>query len=164
MKRFSRRLSLLVCVLASFVTSPLIAQEVSDGADRRGPTDRAEFEAFTDGVMHELLAQFHAVGAVVTVVSGGDLFFAKGYGYSDWQLQDLVDPETTLFRIGSVSKLFVWTSVMQMVEQGLLDLDVDINEYLDLEIPATFDKPITSWATLLASRTRIRIRATNSVA
>jgi CubicO group peptidase (beta-lactamase class C family) len=54
-----------------------------------------------------------------------------------------VDPETTLFRIGSVSKLFTWTSVMQMVEQGLLDLDTDVNEYLDFEIPATFEKPIT---------------------
>jgi CubicO group peptidase (beta-lactamase class C family) len=54
-----------------------------------------------------------------------------------------VDPETTLFRIGSVSKLFVWTSVMQMVERGLLDLDTDVNEYLDFEIPATYPEPIT---------------------
>ena len=46
-----------------------------------------------------------------------------------------VDPERTLFRAGSVSKLFTWTAVMQQVEQGKLDLDADINTYLDFKIP-----------------------------
>src|SRR5690606_35310692 len=46
-----------------------------------------------------------------------------------------VDPVATLFRPGSVSKLFTWTAVMQLVEQGKLDLDADINQYIDFEIP-----------------------------
>ena len=46
-----------------------------------------------------------------------------------------VDPEQTGFRIGSVTKLFTWTAVMQLVEQGKLDLDADINTYLDFRIP-----------------------------
>ena len=49
----------------------------------------------------------------------------------------------TLFRPGSISKLFTWTAVMQQVEQGKLDLDRDVNDYLDFKIPPTFDKPIT---------------------
>ena len=54
-----------------------------------------------------------------------------------------MDPATTLFRPGSVSKLFTWTAVMQLVEQGKLDLDRDVNAYLDFKIPPAFGKPIT---------------------
>ena len=120
----------------------------SQGADpsgdiRSGPTDPAELEAWVDGIMGELLKEFNTAGAVVSVVSGGDVFFAKGYGYSDFEARTPVDPETTLFRIGSVSKLFVWTSVMQMVERGLLDLNTDVNEYLDFRIPDTYEEPVT---------------------
>jgi CubicO group peptidase (beta-lactamase class C family) len=105
--------------------------------------DPVEFEAFIDGVMHPVLRDFNTAGAVVSVVSGGSLFFSKGYGYADWEARVPVDPATTLFRIASVSKLFVWTSVMQMVERGLLDLDTDVNEYLDFEIPDTYPEPVT---------------------
>ena len=46
-----------------------------------------------------------------------------------------VDPERTLFRAGSVAKLITHTAVMQLVEQGKLDLDGDIAKYLDFPIP-----------------------------
>jgi CubicO group peptidase (beta-lactamase class C family) len=82
-------------------------------------------------------------GAVVAVVKDGKLLFAKGYGYSDYEKKVLVSPEDTLFRPGSISKLFTWTSVMQLVEQGKLDLDRDVNIYLDFKVPATFGKPTT---------------------
>ena len=54
-----------------------------------------------------------------------------------------VDPALTLFRPGSVSKLLTWTAVMQLVEQGKIDLDADINQYLDFKIPGVDGKPIT---------------------
>jgi CubicO group peptidase (beta-lactamase class C family) len=109
-----------------------------------GPTDPMELEAFLDGVMKIQLDEHNTVGAVVTVVKDGEVFFAKGYGYSDYEARVGVDPQQTLFRIGSVSKLFVWTSVMQLVEEGVLDLDTDINEYLPgFQIPDTYDRPIT---------------------
>ena len=57
------------------------------------------------------------------------------------KLQSLPMPH--LFRPGSISKLFTWTAVMQLVEQGKLELDRDVNEYLDFKIPAKFGKPIT---------------------
>ena len=69
--------------------------------------------------------------------------FAKGYGFSDVQKRKSVSPAETLFRPGSISKLFTWTSVMQLVEQGKLDLDRDVNDYLDYKIPPAFSKPIT---------------------
>ncbi len=67
----------------------------------------------------------------------------KGYGYSDVKTRKPVDPELTLFRPGSISKLFTWTAVMQQVEQGKLDLDADVNKYLDFEIPPRDGQPIT---------------------
>ncbi len=88
----------------------------------------------------------HIAGAVVAVVVGDKLVFAKGYGYADVEKQQPVDPQTTMFRIGSVTKLFTWTSAMQLVEEGKLDLDADINTYLKgtgVQIPAAFGKPIT---------------------
>ncbi|HET9908456.1 MAG TPA: serine hydrolase, partial [Anaerolineales bacterium] len=73
----------------------------------------------------------------------GKLLFAKGYGYADVENAIPVDPEQTIFRIGSVTKLFTWTAVMQLAEQGKLDLDADINTYLDFRIPDTYPQPIT---------------------
>jgi len=135
----------LLLVFASLtLASPLGARTVQAGATSpAGPSDPTELGAFVDGLMRVLLEEHHSAGAVVSVVKDGRVFFAKGYGYADWEAREEVDPARTLFRIGSVSKLFTWTSVMQMVEQGLLDLDTDINEYLDFEIPAAFGTPVT---------------------
>lgn len=83
-------------------------------------------------------------GAVIAVVRDGALIFSKGYGYEDVARRVPVDPAQTLFRAGSVSKLFTWTAVMQLVEQGKLDLDTDVNVYLrDVQIPRTYPQPIT---------------------
>jgi len=108
-----------------------------------GAIDPRELEAFVDGLMAAEMAAKHIPGATVAVVQDGRLLLAKGYGYADLENRVPVDPERTLFRVGSVSKLFTWTAVMQLVEQGRLDLDADVNEYLDFEIPATFAEPIT---------------------
>jgi len=99
--------------------------------------------AFLDGIMPQQLAREDIAGAVISVVKDGKVIFAGGYGYSDVEKKKPVSPEGTLFRPGSISKLFTWTSVMQLVEQGKLDLDRDVNDYLDFRIPATYPKPIT---------------------
>jgi CubicO group peptidase (beta-lactamase class C family) len=109
----------------------------------RGLRDRAELEAFIDGVMAAQLRDHHIAGATVAVVRDGALFFTKGYGSADVRQQHPVTADSTMFRIGSISKLFTWTAIMQLVEQGKLDLDADINKYLDFKIPATFPQPIT---------------------
>ena len=109
----------------------------------RGLRDRAEIEAFLDGVMTAQLRDHHVAGATVAVVKDGALFFAKGYGSADVRKQTGVSGDSTMFRIGSISKLFTWTAVMQLVEQGKLDLNTDINKYLDFKIPETYPQPIT---------------------
>jgi CubicO group peptidase (beta-lactamase class C family) len=82
-------------------------------------------------------------GAIVAVVKDGKQLFTKGYGYADVKNKKRVVAEETLFRPGSVSKLFTWTAVMQLVEQGKLDLGKDVNEYLDFKIPTAFGQPIS---------------------
>ena len=106
--------------------------------------DPAELAVFIDGVMTEQLIAYDIPGASVAIVSDGKLIFSEGYGYADLDSLVPVSPDSTLFRIGSISKIFVWTSVMQLMEQGRLDLHTDVNNYLDdFEIPQTFEEPIT---------------------
>jgi len=109
-----------------------------------GPSDPAEMEAFLDSFFGHKMAELHIPGAGIVVVRDGEVYLAKGYGYADLAHQTPVDPARTAFRTGSVSKLFTWTAVMQMVERGLLDLDADVNRYLtDFEVPDTYPQPVT---------------------
>jgi CubicO group peptidase (beta-lactamase class C family) len=108
-----------------------------------GLSDATDLEAFLDGIMAVQLETYHIAGSTVLVVRDGEILFSKGYGYANVATGVPVDPATTLFRIGSVTKLFTWTAVMQLAEQGVLDLDADMNTYLDFEIPTTYPEPIT---------------------
>jgi CubicO group peptidase (beta-lactamase class C family) len=111
-----------------------------------GPTDRltaTDLEAWLDGFMPYALEQTDVAGSVVVVVKDGKVLLQKGYGFSDLAKRTPVDPERTLFRPGSVSKLFTWTAVMQLVEQGKLNLDEDVNKYIDFKIPPFQGKPVT---------------------
>ncbi|HEY6271206.1 MAG TPA: serine hydrolase domain-containing protein [Terriglobales bacterium] len=124
------------------VPGPAAAKESASGESPHEMT-AADVGAFLDGFMPMQLERENIVGAVVLVVKDGRVLFAKGYGYSDLEKKTPVSVDATLFRPGSISKLFTWTAVMQLVEQGKLDLDRDVNTYLDFTIPATFPQPIT---------------------
>ncbi|WP_017611070.1 serine hydrolase domain-containing protein [Nocardiopsis xinjiangensis] len=102
-----------------------------------------DVNAWLDGVLPAYLDQAQIAGAGVSVVSDGELITARGYGYSDVEAQEPVDPEETLFRVGSVSKPFTATAVMQLVEDGQLDLDTDVDEYLDFEVDKSYDEDLT---------------------
>jgi CubicO group peptidase (beta-lactamase class C family) len=112
-------------------------------SQQQRPADPVELEAFLDELMAKDMEENHIAGAAVSVVKDGKLFFAKGYGYADIEKGIRVDPERTIFRFGSVGKVFTWTAVMQLVEQGKLNLDADINTYLDFRVPNTYPQPIT---------------------
>lgn len=125
---------------ASLVKQTLPIAPPSDGAATLTKTD---VDAWLDGFMPFALARNDIAGAVVIVVKNDQVLAQKGYGYADVAQRKRVDPATTLFRPGSVSKLFTWTAVMQLVERGQLDLDRDVNAYLDFKIPPLDGKPIT---------------------
>lgn len=103
----------------------------------------ADAEAFLDGILPLQLAREDIAGATVVIVKDGKVLFEKGYGFSDVKAKKPVVAADTLFRPGSISKLFTWTAVMQLVEQGKIDLDRDVNDYIDYKIPEAFGKPIT---------------------
>lgn len=127
----------LLPIQAKSVASPAVAS-----SDTHALT-ADDLAAFADSILPFQLKQENIAGAVIIVVKDGNVFFQKGYGYADVAKKIPVTPEATLFRPGSISKLFTWTAVMQLVEQGKLDLDRDINDYLDFKVPATYSKPIT---------------------
>lgn len=103
----------------------------------------ADVNAWLDGFMPYAMAKSDIPGAVVSVVKDGQVLTARGYGEANIKKGTPVDPSLTLFRPGSISKLFIWTSVMQLVEQGKLDLNADVNKYLDFKIPERDGNPIT---------------------
>lgn len=106
--------------------------------------DRSTLEAFIDGIISAELKSGNIAGVTFSLVKDGEILLAKGYGYSNVKQRRPVEPDKTLFRPGSVSKLVTWTAVMQMVEQGKLDLNADINQYLKkFQFPSTFPQPIT---------------------
>ncbi len=144
----------LMCLLAATVwaqgpkSAPTPGKTLLKAAPAAQPAGGHEMTAtdvaaFLDGMVPVLLEREDIAGAVLLVVKDGKVLFTKGYGYADVAKKTPVSPEGTLFRPGSISKLFTWTAVMQQVEQGRLDLDRDVNEYLDFKLPAAQGRPIT---------------------
>jgi len=129
-----------VALLMAFTTTnPALALDADD------LSNPLVVEAFIDAIVKPLMAEGHSPSGTFALMKGDQLIFAKGYGWQDVEKRIPVDPYKTLFRPGSISKLFTWVSVMQMVEQGKLDLDTDINTYLKtFQIKDTFPgQPIT---------------------
>ena len=102
-----------------------------------------DLTSFFAGLVPYALHRADIPGGVVVVVKDGKVIFAKGYGYADVKTKRPVDPNTTIFRPGSVSKLFTWTAVMQLVQAGKIDLDADVNQYIDFKLPPYDGKPVT---------------------
>lgn len=120
---------ILVIQMILFTVQPAFAEEGSLFTPSGIEIERLENEI--DGFMKKHIG-VSSPGASVAVVKNGKIVFSKGYGYADIESNESVTTDT-VFEYGSVSKVFVWTSVMQLVEQGKLDLDKDIKNYLPEE-------------------------------
>lgn len=118
----------------SSVTQPEAATPISKTSTH--VLDKNDLEAWLDGYVPFALKGGDIAGMVIVVVKDGTVLLQKGYGYADLARKLPMDPQTTLIRPGSTSKLFTWTAVMQLVEQHKLDLDRDVNVYLDFKIPS----------------------------
>ena len=141
-----RPINILSLAFVAFLTSITAAVSADDTAQAATPAGLAltatDVDAWLDGYMPYALKTGDIAGAVVAVVKDGEVLTERGYGYSDIEKRKPVDPKLTLFRPGSVSKLVTWTAVMQLVEQGKIDLDADINQYIDFKIPPRDGKPV----------------------
>ena len=85
--------------------------------------NKGDVDAWLDGFVPYALDTGDIAGAVVVVVKDGQVLTQRGFGYADVKSRKPVDPATTLFRPGSISKTFTWTAVMQLVAAGKIDLD-----------------------------------------
>src|ERR1700690_1097390 len=125
----------LLVTLALLIAFRVVSQNLQD---------TLQLKAFMDGLILTHLRDKHIAGATVAVIKDGKILLAKGYGFADVKSQRSVKADSTLFRIGSISKMFTWICVMQLVAEGKLKLDEDVNHYLkDFKIPPTYSKPIT---------------------
>lgn len=109
-----------------------------------GPTDPKELEAWMDQFLADYLKNSSAPSLGFVLVKNGKILFQKGYGYADAEKKTPVVPGQTLFYAASVSKLVTATAVMQLIEQGKLKLDADVNAYLkSFQIKSNYPAPVT---------------------
>lgn len=130
-------------MLLSCFSVPALAVNDSETAPSGIPL--SDLEQFIDGYAAEYIGATTA-GVSVVVLKDGEVLLSKAYGYADIENAVAVDTDK-VFEWGSDTKLLVWTSVMQLVEQGKLDLNADIREYLPdgFLTKLQFDTPTTMY-------------------
>lgn len=115
----------LLIVFALFVPKTLYAKELTTPSG----IPLSEIESFVDDYVSDYIGK-ETAGAGIIIVKDNEVIFSKGYGYGDVDKKQKINPNTSVFEWGSISKLFVWVSVMQLEEQGKIKLDEDISDYL----------------------------------
>lgn len=119
---------------AAAPAASLAAAQAGDPAAMVGagapPIDPARLEAFLDGVIGSAMARDRIAGVTVSVVQNDQVIFKKGYGHASFSPRRAVDPDQTLFRIGSISKTFTWILLMNEIQAGRIRIDAPINLYL----------------------------------
>jgi CubicO group peptidase (beta-lactamase class C family) len=138
-----RRIAQLAAAALLLVVGVSTAAPSTPAAHAAHDLNAADVEAWLEGLLTYGLTNGDVAGAVVAVVKDGKVLFQSGYGYADVAKKIPMDPERVMMRIGSTSKLFTWTAVMQLVEQGKLDLDRNVDDYLDFKVSPAGGKPIT---------------------
>lgn len=108
-------------------------------------TEPAALDMLLADFFEEKMAEYNVPGAVFVMVKDGEIFFAEGYGFADLEQQIPYDPARTIVRGGSTIKPITALAVMQLAEQGRLDVHADINQYLtSFQLPDTFAEPVTT--------------------
>ena len=103
-----------------------------------------DLETLFDPIFAERMEKLYIPGAVISVVKDGKIIFTKGYGVTDVEKKTPVIADKTLFRIGSITKVFTAMAVMQLADGVKINLNDDVNKYLKgVQVPNTFSQPIT---------------------
>jgi CubicO group peptidase (beta-lactamase class C family) len=104
----------------------------------------AQSLAKLDTIVPAMMKRWDVPGVALVVVRDDSILALQGFGVARVRDSARVDPRRTLFRLASVSKLFVATAVMQQVERGTVDLGADVNRYLEFKVPPTWPQPNTT--------------------
>lgn len=144
MKFIKRCLSIILSVLFIVnILKPLNHEYTFASSIKEHMLTEQDVEEFVDDLVPTQLKEYNIAGASIAVVKDGEIIFTKGYGSIDVE-EKLKADSNTLFRVGSITKLFTWTALMQLIEQGKIDLDTDITTYIeDIKIPDNYVEPIT---------------------
>jgi CubicO group peptidase (beta-lactamase class C family) len=86
-------------------------------------------ETHISPLIQRLMHQKHITGLSVALVDDKGILATQGYGFADRQTKQIANSRT-VYRIGSITKLFTGTAAMQLHEKGLLELDKAVLEYL----------------------------------
>jgi CubicO group peptidase (beta-lactamase class C family) len=135
--KHSITISLIIVFILAITTNVVYAKNNQDTG----------LETFIDDTINYELEKYNIPNATVSIVKEGEIVYKKGFGFADFENNIPVNADTTLFRIGSTSKLITWTAVMQLVEENKLDLNTDVNNYLDFEIPPQLIKSLKKTTT-----------------
>lgn len=132
-------------ILAAWNPAPMQAQE------SQSPLTELNLEALSSTYLDSLLRPLvidrmtdrYIAGAAIAVVHHGRVVYLEGFGDREVYSEDPVDAASTIFRIGSITKVLTGIAVMQLVDRGLVDLEADVNRYLtDVRVPDTFAEPV----------------------
>lgn len=121
---------LRVCSLLFFLLPSLLFCGTPAVPETPNPFTSDDLQDFLDSFMKNEMGALHVPGAVVMIVSNGEILLLKGYGFSNLETREHVHPNKVLLRMGSISKLLTTTAVLQLAEQGKLNLQDDVNRYL----------------------------------
>jgi CubicO group peptidase (beta-lactamase class C family) len=130
--------------VATAQAPPSPAPHVVTKTPVRGVMDSAELASFVDTLIAAQMMKENIPGAVFLLVQNGRVVYKRGYGFANVALRRRVDPDTTIWRIGSISKVFTATAIVQLADRGRFRLTDDVNRYLTrFKVPATFPEPVT---------------------
>ena len=134
---------LLLMNLLCLGVVPDITAQPREADNKAVPFTAQTLESFLDSFLVAQMDTLQIPGLVISVVKGGDILLKKGYGLADLEAKRPMSPDKTIVRIGSIGKVFTATAVMQLVEQGKLGLDDDVNHHLkDFQLDASFPEPV----------------------
>lgn len=133
----------VICFLAVNIVFISLCTPVMAKTEGGIPVDSQTLSDFVDNFFAKKMSEYHVPGAAIIIVKDDEVIFSEGYGYADVEKKIPVDPQKTVFRVASVSKIFTIAGVMQLEESGLIDMSQDVNKYLEgFQVENDYEEPI----------------------
>jgi CubicO group peptidase (beta-lactamase class C family)/beta-lactamase regulating signal transducer with metallopeptidase domain len=134
--------ALALAIGVAFAVAPLalqagglIAQDAHPPSGMRTELLRpAALDSLLRPVIIDHMADRYIAGSAVAVVHDGEVVYRAGFGRREVFSEDPVDVDRTIWRIGSITKVLTGLAVLQLVDEGRVDLDRDVNEYFERPI------------------------------
>lgn len=135
-----KSLILVVCLFLAILLSTIwvgaFGQELNP--------DTEKIILYSDSMLQNGIKRKLTPGVAIAIVNRDSLIYLKGFGTGNEDHGTPIDPNSSIFQVGSVGKIFTLISVLQQIDQGNLALDKDVTHYVpEIPIDNTFKFPIT---------------------